>query len=145
MQFAHVSGGREESQHSPADRSGAASRNTGVSVAVKLLLTATQIAAGMLTKSQGLIANGIHSLSDLDADFVVLFTNPQGQKDADVDHPYGHHFFETAASLVLGALLLAVGVGMLWSAFLKLEQAETVPQVHVAALWVAGGALVANP
>jgi len=45
---------------------------------------------------------------------------------------------------VLGALLLAVGVGMLWSAFRKLEAPELVQQVHVLALWVAGGALIAH-
>ena len=99
---------------------------------------------GILSKSQGLIADGIHSLSDLIADFVVLLANRHSQKDADAAHPYGHHRFETAASLVLGALLLAVGIGMLWSAFLKLEQPQTVPTVHFAALWVAGAALVAK-
>jgi divalent metal cation (Fe/Co/Zn/Cd) transporter len=45
---------------------------------------------------------------------------------------------------VLGSLLLAVGLGMLWSAFRKLEAPESVPTVHVVALWVAGGALVAK-
>jgi cation diffusion facilitator family transporter len=144
MQFADPPDDSEDPQHSSTERAAAASRSTWVSVAVNLLLTCTQIAAGVLSKSQGLIADGIHSLSDLVADFVVLFANHHSQKDADADHPYGHHRFETAASLVLGALLLAVGVGMLWSAFLKLEQPETVQKVHVAALWVAGGALVAK-
>lgn len=73
---------------------------------------------------------------------MVLFANHHSQKDADVDHPYGHQRFETAASLVLGLLLLAVGVGMVWSAVVKLENPESVPQVHSVALWVAGGALV---
>ena len=90
------------------------------------------------------MADGIHSLSDLVADFVVLFAGHHAKKDADEDHPYGHQRFETAASLVLGGLLLAVGVGMLWSAFRKLESPETVAQVHIVALWVAGGALVAK-
>ena len=89
------------------------------------MLTVTQITVGILAKSQGLVADGIHSLSDLVADFVVLFAGHHSQKDADEDHPYGHQRFETAASLVLGVLLLAVGVGMLWSAFRKLEAPET--------------------
>jgi cation diffusion facilitator family transporter len=46
--------------------------------------------------------------------------------------------------MVLGLLLLAVGVGMLWSAARKLESPETIQTVHVMALWVAGGALVAK-
>ncbi len=134
----------EDSEHSPAERAAAASRSTWVSVAVNLLLTSVQITAGLLTKSQGLVADGVHSLSDLVADFVVLLANRHSQKDADQDHPYGHHRYETAASLVLGLLLLGVGVGMLWSSITKLEQPETIAQVHMAALWVALGALTAK-
>jgi cation diffusion facilitator family transporter len=74
----------------------------------------------------------------------VLFASHHARKDADEGHPYGHQRFETAASLVLGGLLLAVGVGMLWSAFRKLEEPDTVQKVHVVALWVAGGALIAK-
>lgn len=144
MDFPDFTDDPEDTEHSAAERSAAASRSTWVSVGVNLVLTATQIAVGIFAKSQGLIADGIHSLSDLVADFVVLFANHHSQKDADEDHPYGHQRFETAASLVLGLLLLVVGVGMLWSAFRKLEAPETVQQVHVMALWVAGGALVAK-
>ena len=122
----------------------AASRSTWVSVGVNLVLTAVQIAIGFLTNSQGLIADGIHSLSDLVADFVVLLAGRHSKKDADEDHPYGHHRFETAASLVLGLLLLSVGVGMLWSAARKLEAPESVPEVKLAALYVALGALAAK-
>jgi cation diffusion facilitator family transporter len=134
----------EDSQFSQADRATAAARSTWVSVGVNLLLTIAQIVAGLMSKSQGLIADGIHSLSDLVADFVVLFANHHSQKDADEDHPYGHQRFETAASLVLGALLLAVGLGMLWSAASKLQAPETIATVHIGALWVAAGALTAK-
>lgn len=144
MQFTNLTDDPEDTGHSPAERAAAASRSTWVSVVVNLALTSTQIVAGVLTKSHGLIADGVHSLSDLVADFVVLLANHHSQKDADADHPYGHHRYETAASLTLGALLLAVGLGMLWSSFLKLEQPEAVQKVHAAALWVAGGALVAK-
>lgn len=125
-------------------RATAATRSTWVSVVVNLCLTLLQIATGILAKSQGLIADGIHSLSDLIADFVVLVANHHSQKGADADHPYGHQRFETAASLALGALLLAVGLGMLWSAFTKLEAPANIPTVHLSALWVALGALIAK-
>ena len=134
----------EDEIHTPAERAAAASRCTWVSVGVNILLTAIQIVVGVLAKSQGLVADGIHTLSDLVADFVVLFAGHHSKKDADEDHPYGHQRFETAASLVLGALLIAVGAGMLWSAAHKLEVPSAVPTVHIAALWVAGGALVAK-
>lgn len=144
MLYSEPTDADEDPRHTPAERAAAAARSTWVSVGVNLALTVLQILAGVMSKSQGLIADGIHSLSDLVADFVVLVANHHSQKDADQDHPYGHHRFETAASLALGVLLLAVGAGMLWSAFLKLEQPESVQKVHVAALWVAAGALVAK-
>jgi cation diffusion facilitator family transporter len=144
MKFTELDADHEDADHSPAERAAAASRSTWVSVGVNIVLTITQIAVGVVAKSQGLIADGIHSLSDLVADFVVLFASHHSKKDADEDHPYGHQRFETAASLVLGVLLLAVGVGMLWSAIRKLEDPDSVQTVHVAALWVAVGALVAK-
>jgi cation diffusion facilitator family transporter len=133
-----------EDAHSQAERHAAATRSTWVSVGVNLVLTTLQIVAGVLTRSQGLVADGIHSLSDLVADFVVLLASHHSKKAADIDHPYGHQRYETAASLVLGVLLLAVGAGMLWSAITKLESPASVPHVHVAALWVAGVALLAK-
>lgn len=144
MNFPDISDDPEDTQHTPAERAAAASRSTWVSVGVNLVLTLVQIVVGVMAKSQALIADGIHSLSDLIADFVVLFASHHAQKDADEEHPYGHQRFETAASMVLGLLLLAVGVGMLWSAARKLEAPETIQTVHVMALWVAGGALVAK-
>ena len=141
MQFTEPDDDDDDAQHNAGARAAAASTSTWVSVGVNFTLTIAQIAAGIFSRSQGLVADGIHSLSDLIADFVVLLANHHSQKAADADHPYGHHRFETAASLVLGALLLAVGVGMLWSAFRKLEDPESVAQVHILALWIAVGAL----
>ncbi|MDQ3060372.1 MAG: cation diffusion facilitator family transporter [Pseudomonadota bacterium] len=144
MNFKDFTDEHEDNQHTVAERAAAASRSTWVSVGVNLVLTVIQIGVGIVAKSQALIADGIHSLSDLVADFVVLLASHHSQKDADEDHPYGHQRFETAASLVLGVLLLAVGVGMLWSAFVKLQSPDSVEKVHVMALWVAGGALVSK-
>jgi len=121
-----------------------AQRSTLVSVAVNIVLTMGQVVAGWLSGSQGLIADGIHSLSDLFADFVVLIANRHSQKAADVDHPYGHQRFENAASLFLGAMLIAVGVGMLWAGAHKLMTPSAIGQVHRLALWVALFALLAK-
>jgi len=142
MKFNNFADDTEDSLHSMSERANAAARSTWVSVVVNLVLSTLQIVVGVVSKSQGLIADGIHSLSDLVADFVVLLANHHAQKDADQDHPYGHQRFETAASLVLGLLLLVVGLAMVWSAVLKLQNPDAVPKVHVVALWVAGAALV---
>jgi cation diffusion facilitator family transporter len=144
MKFSDISDDDDDPEHSPQERAAAGARSTWVSVVVNLLLTIAQIGAGVIAKSQGLIADGIHSLSDLVSDFVVLLAGRHSRKDADDDHPYGHQRFENAATLALGGLLLAVGLGMLWSALAKLQSPEAVPTVGALALWVAGGALIAK-
>ena len=144
MNFSDVDDASEHSTHTSQQRATAAARSTWVSVWVNLVLSSIQIVVGIFAKSQGLIADGIHSLSDLVSDFVVLFAGHHSQKDADIDHPYGHHRFENAASLVLGLLLLSVGAGMVWSAVSKLETPASIATAHVSALWVAFGALAAK-
>ena len=144
MNFSEVDDASEHSTHTSQQRATAAARSTWVSVWVNLVLSSIQIVVGIFAKSQGLIADGIHSLSDLVSDFVVLFAGHHSQKDADIDHPYGHHRFENAASLVLGLLLLSVGAGMVWSAVSKLETPASIETAHVSALWVAFGALAAK-
>lgn len=144
MNYEEFSDEPEDEGYNQLARAAAASRCTWVSVIVNIALSFTQIAVGVLSKSQGLVADGIHSLSDLIADFVVLFASHKSKQDADEGHPYGHLRFETAASMVLGILLLIVGVGMIGSAVLKLETPESIPTVHAAALWVALAALVAK-
>ncbi len=134
----------EAAEPSPADRSAAAARSTWVSVLVNLGLTVGQVTVGVAAHSQGLVSDGIHSLSDLVADFVVLFANRHSRKDPDDDHPYGHHRFETAASLALGALLLAVAVAMASGALHKLSDPASIPRVGVLAFWVALIALAAK-
>ena len=120
----------------------AAKKSTLVSVVVNLCLTTGQISTGFFSGSQGLIADGIHSLTDLVADFVVLFANHHSGKDADDDHHYGHQRYETAASLFLGVSLLVVGLGMLWTAGNKIINPISVGQIQMVALYVALGALV---
>ena len=127
-----------------ADRQGAGLRSTLVSVAVNIALTAAQLVVGVFAQSQALIADAIHSLSDLVSDGVVLIANKHSQKAPDADHPYGHRRFETAAALAIGAIMLAVGLGMLWSSFAKLQNPGVIPEVHSSALMVALIALVSK-
>jgi len=125
-------------------RSQVARKTTLVSVVVNLFLSSAQVLAGVFCGSRGLIADGIHSLSDLVADFVVLLANKKSRQPSDDDHPYGHWRYENGASLAIGALLLLVGAGMLWSACGKLWHPESIQNVHITALWVALAALVAK-
>ncbi|QWC95575.1 cation transporter [Polynucleobacter paneuropaeus] len=134
----------ENPEYASAEKQSAAKKSTLVSVAVNLTLTVSQVFAGLLSGSQGLIADGIHSLTDLIADFVVLFANHHSAKDADEDHHYGHQRYETAASLFLGISLLVVALGMLWSAGHKIVNPIAASQISILALYVALGSLVAK-
>ncbi len=121
-----------------------ANRSTWVSVGVNTLLTLVQIAAGFIAHSQSLIADGMHSLSDLVCDFLVLVASHHSKDPADEGHPYGHGRVETAASFVLGAILAATGGAIMITAAIKLQNIEHLPTVAPLALWVAGIALVAK-
>lgn len=127
-----------------AERQAAATKSTLVSVVVNIFLTVVQIATGIFAHSSALVADGIHSLSDLIADFVVLVANRFSHLEADSNHPYGHSRFENAASLALGVLLLVVGCGMLWSAANKFADPTLIPRVHWYALVVAATTLFAK-
>ena len=114
----------------------AAQRVTWVSVGVNVILTILQIVVGFFGRSQALMADGFHSLSDLLADFLVLFANRHGSRSADAGHPYGHARIETAATLILGVLLIATGLLLLWGAGMRLQDASAIQKVHPATLWI---------
>ena len=114
-----------------------AQKVTWISVAVNVLLTVLQIVVGLIGKSQALVADGLHSLSDLLCDFLVLFANRHGARDADEEHPYGHARIETATTLALGLILLGVGGALFWGAVERLQSPAALQKVHVATLWIA--------
>ena len=121
-----------------------ARKSTFVSVALNLVLMTLQVAIGVFAHSQALIADGVHSLADLISDFIVLVANRASAEKPDADHNYGHRRYETVASLFLGALLVTVGVGMLWRAGTRLANMDNIPAVHVSALVVAVLVLVSK-
>lgn len=125
-----------QGDHGPGngERQAAAFRSTMVSVVLNTSLSVAQFIIGILGNSAALVADAIHSLSDLLSDFIVLLANKHSAKAPDDDHPYGHHRFETAASLAIGVLLIVVGLSMLWSGYPKLTSGEPLPPVHKAAL-----------
>jgi len=119
------------------ERFRAGQRITWVSVVVNVILTAMQVVVGFLAHSMALVADAMHTLSDIVSDAFVLWANHKGTEVADADHPYGHGRFETAASLVLGLLLTVTGAGILISAAGRLPNIENLPAVGNAALWAA--------
>lgn len=90
-------------------------RVTLIGSIVNLILTAIKITAGVVGKSGAMIADGIHSLSDLASDIVVLIFVPIAGKAKDKDHQYGHGKFETLATLIVSLILMVVAIRLVAS------------------------------
>lgn len=93
---------------------------TLVGSVIDLLLGVAKLVVGYAAQSQALIADGVHSLSDLLTDFMVLFAAKHGSRDADEDHPYGHGRIETVMTVALGLALILIAVGITWDAVQRL-------------------------
>lgn len=126
------------------ERFAAAQKSTWVSIFINLLLAFFQVVGGFFAHSQALMADGLHSLSDLLSDVLVLYANRHGNRHADADHPYGHARVETAATLILGSFLAALGVVLLVTAAMRLQYPETLHAINPLALAIAAIALIAK-
>jgi cation diffusion facilitator family transporter len=126
------------------ERFAAAKKSTWVSIGINLVLTFLQVVGGFFAHSQALMADGLHSLSDLFSDVLVLLANRHGNAHADANHPYGHARFETAATLILGVLLAVLGVGLLVAAAIRLQHPSAVQAVNPMALGLGLIALIAK-
>jgi len=126
------------------ERFAAAQKSTWVSIVINVLLTSFQVVGGYFAHSQALMADGLHSLSDLLSDVLVLYANRHGNRHADADHPYGHARIETAATLILGTFLAVLGVVLLVAAAMRLQHPEALQAVSPLALAIAVLALVAK-
>ncbi len=115
---------------------------TLIGAITNLFLSIAQIAGGLLTHSQAVLADGIHTLSDLATDFLVLFAAREASKEADEEHPYGHHRIETVATVALGAVLAIVGLGIGYRAVDRLLDTENLIQPEPLALAFAALAVI---
>ena len=114
-----------------------------VSGVVNLLLSLAQILVGLFAQSAALVADGVHSASDLLSDVLVWFAARHAAQAPDEDHPYGHGRFETAATLGLGILLTVVALGIVFNGFERLLDADR-PVPGTLALLVAGVGIAAK-
>lgn len=97
-----------------------AHRVTFIGALINGLNGLAKIVVGSIASSQALIADGVHSLSDLVSDVFVLGAVHFGHQKPDDDHPYGHGRFETVATLFLGAVLIGVAGGLSWDSLSRL-------------------------
>lgn len=113
---------------------------TLVGSVVNAVLTVFKIVAGIAGHSAAMIADGVHSLSDLLSDIVVLVFVRISDKGRDKDHDYGHGKFETFATLIISLMLLVVGANLMSSGIRSIRViigGEVVAAPGMIALWAA--------
>ena len=115
-----------------------------VAMGTNAFLVVGQIAAGIIGHSQALVADGLHTLADLSTDLLVLYALKHSAKEADEEHPYGHARIETAVTLVLGVIMLAVGGGIALRAGLQIAGDAPFVAPTALTLWVAGITILAK-
>ena len=92
------------------DTGNAGQKVTWVGAVVNALLIVCKFTAGILGHSQALIADAVHSVSDLFTDVIVLFGLRIGKKAPDEEHHFGHARIETLASAIVGLSLIATAI-----------------------------------
>ncbi|KLV10612.1 MULTISPECIES: cation diffusion facilitator family transporter [Photobacterium] len=111
-------------------------RATWIGSIANVGLALLKITVGKMTGSQALVADGVHSFSDLVTDTAILIGSRYWTAPADKGHPYGHGRFETLTNIFIGVLLAAVGIGIGWDAASALgHTAPTIPGMM--AFWAA--------
>ena len=119
-------------------------RVTLIGSVIDFLLGVTKIGVGLVAHSQALIADGVHSLSDLVTDFIVLYAAKHARHDADEEHPYGHGRIETIATVGLGVLLILAATGIAWDAIRHMLAPDSLVQPGFWALVVAAVSVVSK-
>lgn len=102
------------------DRYWQAKKVTLLGALINAILGCIKLIGGSIFHSHALVADGVHSFSDLITDIMVLFASKYGSQDADDSHPYGHQRIETAATLLLSLLLILAGLGIAWDSIMDL-------------------------
>jgi cation diffusion facilitator family transporter len=89
---------------------------TKVGLVTNIALSVVKLIVGIVGNSMALVADGVHSISDMVTDLTVLVGVHFGSKQADLKHPYGHGRIETFASMGVALVLVVVGLGMVYQA-----------------------------
>ncbi len=101
---------------------------TWLAITINILLTVIKIVFGIIGQSQALIADGLHSLSDLLVGAITLVAAKYSTQPPDLEHPYGHDRIETLATIAGGGLLLLMAGGLLIDAQRRLFEPELLLQ-----------------
>ena len=115
---------------------------TILGAAINAALGIIKIITGYVAYSHALIADGLHSLSDLITDVLVVVAAKYGSQKPDEDHPYGHGRIETIATIVIALLIGIIGIGIIYDALYNLMTTQHLENPKIAAIIVAVIALI---
>ena len=105
---------------------------TWIGLLTNIGLSGLKFAAGYFGRSQALIADAIHSLTDTTTDIAIIAGSHYWSRPADEDHPYGHRRLETLVTAFIGIMLVAAGIGIGWEAISTLHKKQAAPPGWVA-------------
>lgn len=77
-----------------------------LTIVVNFLLSAVKLIVGVFGKSNAMVSDGIHSLSDVMSTFLVMIGLKLSEKPEDINHPYGHEKFEPIFAKILAFILV---------------------------------------
>ena len=105
---------------------------TWIGLLINITLACIKFAAGYFGRSQALIADAIHSLTDTTTDVAVIAGSHFWSRPPDESHPYGHRRLETLVTVFIGLMLAAAGIGIGWDAVSTLREKESTPPGWIA-------------
>ena len=114
-------------------------RVTFAGILVNVAIAAAKAVAGVMSSSQALVADAVHSASDLVTDLVVVFSVRYWVAPADEDHPYGHGKIEALVTLVISAALVFAAWELARNAVMSLVRGKSDATPGAMALVVAIG------
>ncbi|MGY6630692.1 MAG: cation diffusion facilitator family transporter [Wenzhouxiangella sp.] len=120
-----------------AQHTAEAKQATWIAAALDGVLGAAKVITGMVVGSAALIADGIHSVSDLITDGFVLAATHYGRQGPDHDHQYGHGRIETLATLLLGSVLIFVAGAIVWASMYRLVTGAQIAPPGLIAMLIA--------
>lgn len=127
-----LGGGLKKSEDTKSSRGKYVRKITWIGFLTNILLAGIKFSAGYFGRSQALVADAIHTLTDTATDIAVIAGSHYWSRPPDECHPYGHRRLETLITVFIGIMLTAAGLGIGWQAISTLHRTPGLPPGWIA-------------